>query len=268
MSDGSTSGAGAMVEMRGIAKRYGGVQALDGVDFTIYPRKIHALCGDNAAGKSTLIKILSGAVARDAGDIRFEGQAVAIDTPRQAKALGIETVYQDLALADNLDVASNLFLGRELTHAGAGRAFLDLRRMEGEARRLLDRLRINLPNIRQRVRDMSGGQRQCVAIARSVYFNARVIVLDEPTAALGVKETEKVFDLVREMRTQGHTVVMISHNLNQVFDLCDRITVMKTGRVAGTRRIAETSHDEIVKMILTGGAEPAATPRPAAAAYA
>jgi D-xylose transport system ATP-binding protein len=243
-----------MVEMRGICKRYGGVQALDHVDFTIYPREIHALVGDNAAGKSTLIKILSGAVLADEGMIRFEGQEVAIRSPRDAKDLGVETVYQDLALADNLDVPANLFLGREVTHKGPLAAFLDVGRMAREARALLDRLKIHLPDVRQKVRTMSGGQRQCVAIARSVYFNARLIVLDEPTAALGVKETQKILDLIMEMRDQGLTIVMISHNLNQVFDLCDRVTVMKTGRVAGTRQIGETSREEVVRMILTGSA--------------
>jgi D-xylose transport system ATP-binding protein len=257
-----------MVEMRGICKRYGGVQALDHVDFTIYPAEIHALVGDNAAGKSTLIKILSGAVVADEGAITFAGQPAHIRTPRDAKDLGIETVYQDLALADNLDVAANLFLGREVNLTGALAPFLDIGRMVREARSLLDRLKIHLPDIRQKVRTMSGGQRQCVAIARSVYFNARLIVLDEPTAALGVKETQKILDLIAEMREQGLSIVMISHNLNQVFDLCDRITVMKTGRVAGTRRIGETSREEVVRMILTGSADPQVKVPGAAVAHA
>ena len=245
-----------VVEMRGICKRYGGVTAVDHVDFRIYPREIHALCGDNAAGKSTLIKILSGAVLPDVGEIIFDGKPARFRGPRDAKAAGVETVYQDLALADNLDVAANLFLGRELTQRGSGGIFLDLRKMEDEAKGLLNRLKIHLPNIRQRVRTMSGGQRQCVAIARSVYFNARVIILDEPTAALGVKETQKVFDLVTEMREQGLTVVMISHNLNHVFDLCDRVTVLKTGRLAGSRHISETDKEEILRMIMTGSPNP------------
>lgn len=245
-----------LVEMRRITKRYGGVTAVDDVDFSIYDGEIHALVGDNAAGKSTLIKCLSGAVERDTGDIFINGEPVDIRSPRDAKQLGIETVYQDLALADNLDVAGNLFLGREIMYSGLARPFMNLRRMEAEAKALLERLKIRIPDIRQRVRTMSGGQRQCIAIARSVYFNARLIILDEPTAALGVKETEMVFSLVREMREQGHTVVMISHNLNHVFDMCDRITVMKTGRIAGTRSVAETSKEEIVKLIMTGGFDP------------
>lgn len=245
------------VAMRAVTKRYGGVTAVDSVDFNIYPGEIHALVGDNAAGKSTLIKCLSGAVVRDGGDILMNGERVEIRSPRDAKRLGIETVYQDLALADNLDVAANLFLGREIMRTGIARPFMNIRRMEQEAEALLKRLKIRLPDVRQRVRTMSGGQRQCVAIARSIYFDAQLIILDEPTAALGVKETEMVFGLIKEMRDQGHTLVMISHNLNHVFDMCDRITVMKTGRNVGTRKIAETNKEEIVRLIMTGGFDPA-----------
>ncbi len=245
-----------LVTMRGISKRYGGVQALNDVDLDIYTGEVHALVGDNAAGKSTLIKILSGAVPRDAGAISFDGRQVDIGAPRDAKALGIETVYQDLALADNLDVASNIFLGRELTLNGPLRPFLDLRRMEEDARKLLSRLKINIPSIRQKVRSMSGGQRQTIAIARTVYFDAKVVILDEPTAALGVEETRKVYDLVREMRSHGLAVLMISHNLNHVFEHSDRITVLKTGRLVGSRRVAETSRDEILRMIVSGEADP------------
>jgi D-xylose transport system ATP-binding protein len=247
--------ASPIVEMRGISKRYGGVQALADVDLELYTDEVHALVGDNAAGKSTLIKILAGAVARDAGVIRFQDLPAEIDSPRTAKALGIETVYQDLALADNLDVAANMFLGREIVGQGVLRPFLDIRRMEEEARKVLARLKINIPSIRQKVRSMSGGQRQSIAIARSVYFNAKVVILDEPTAALGVEETRKVHELVREMRSHGLAVLMISHNLNHVFENSDRITVLKTGRVVGTRRVAQTSREEILRMIVTGTAE-------------
>ncbi len=247
--------ASPIVEMRGISKRYGGVQALTDVDLELYTDEVHALVGDNAAGKSTLIKILAGAVARDAGVVRFQDLPAEIDSPRAAKALGIETVYQDLALADNLDVAANMFLGREIVGQGVLRPFLDIRRMEEVARKVLARLKINLPSIRQKVRSMSGGQRQSIAIARSVYFNAKVVILDEPTAALGVEETRKVHELVREMRSHGLAVLMISHNLNHVFENSDRITVLKTGRVVGTRRVAETSREEILRMIVTGTAE-------------
>lgn len=252
-------GATPLFEMRGICKHYGGVQALSDVAFTVYPGEIHALVGDNAAGKSTLVKVLSGAVPASAGEIRCDGRPVDLTEPADAKALGIETVYQDLALADNLDIAANMFLGREIMMKAPLQFLMDCRRMETEAGELLKRLKIRIPDIRQKVRTLSGGQRQCVAIARSVYFNARLIILDEPTAALGVEETRKVLELVREMREQGHSVVMISHNLTHVFDLCDRITVMKTGRVAGTRRVEETDRDEILKLIVTGG--PAAPAR-------
>ncbi len=233
-------------------KRYGGVEALAGADFAVYPREIHALVGDNAAGKSSLVKALSGAAPADEGEIRFEGRQVAIKEPRDAKALGIETVYQDLALADNLDIPANIFLGRELLGKGLLAPFLDLRRMNEEAARLLGRLKIRIPDLRQKVRTLSGGQRQCVGIARAVYFNARVIILDEPTAALGVEETRKVLELVKEMREQGHTIVMISHNLAHVFDLCDRISVMKTGCIVGSRHISETTREEILRLIVLG----------------
>jgi len=245
-----------LVEMRGIVKRYGGVQALAGADFAIYPGEIHALVGDNAAGKSSLIKALSGAAPADEGEILFEGRPVSIRDPRHAKALGIETVYQDLALADNLDIPANIFLGRELMLRGMLAPFMDLRRMTEESAKLLARLKIRIPDLRQKVRTLSGGQRQCVGIARSVYFNARIVILDEPTAALGVEETRKVLELVREMRAQGLPVVMISHNLAHVFDIADRITVMKTGVVAGSRRTAETSRDEILRLIVTGREAP------------
>ena len=241
-----------IIEMRGIDKHYGGVHAVRGVNLDIYSGEVHALVGDNAAGKSTLIKILSGAVARDGGTIFFESQPVEIAQPRDAKDLGIETVYQDLALADNLDVASNVFLGREMTKAGVLRFLLDSREMEKRSRSLLSRLKINIPNIRHRVRSMSGGQRQSIAIARCVCFNARVVILDEPTAALGVEETRKVYALIREMRDQGLAVLLISHNLNHVFDNCDRITVLKTGRLVGSRRLVETTQDEILRMIVSG----------------
>jgi D-xylose transport system ATP-binding protein len=241
-----------IIKMRGIDKHYGGVHAVQGVDLDIYPGEVHALVGDNAAGKSTLIKILSGAVAKDAGTIAFDGRQVEIKEPRDAKQLSIETVYQDLALADNLDVPSNVFLGREMTRLGMLRFVLDNREMEKRSRSLLSRLKINIPNTRQRVRSMSGGQRQSIAIARCVCFNARVVILDEPTAALGVEETRKVYALVREMRDQGLAVLLISHNLNHVFDNCDRITVLKTGRLVGSRRVVETSQDEILRMIVSG----------------
>jgi D-xylose transport system ATP-binding protein len=244
-----------LVEMRSISKRYGGVQALQDVDLDIFLGEVHALVGDNAAGKSTLVKTLAGAVLKDAGTITFDGRRVEIREPRDAKALGIETVYQDLALADNLNVPANVFLGREATRRGPLAWLLDNRRMEHESRELLSKLKINIPNIRQQVRFMSGGQRQSIALARCVCFNARVVILDEPTAALGVEETRKVYTLIRDMREHGLAVLLISHNLNHVFENCDRITVLKTGRLVGSRRVEETSQDEILRMIVSGVAE-------------
>jgi D-xylose transport system ATP-binding protein len=257
-----------IIEMRGIDKFYGGVHAVRGVDLDVYSGEVHALVGDNAAGKSTLIKILAGAVMRDGGTVSFDSRTVEIATPRDAKSLGIETVYQDLALADNLDVASNVFLGREMTRSGLLRFMLDNGTMEKRSRDLLSRLKINMPNIRQRVRSMSGGQRQSIAIARCVCFNARVVILDEPTAALGVEETRKVYALIREMRDQGLAVLIISHNLNHVFENCDRITVLKTGQLVASRRVEDTSQDDIVRMIVSGvaGDDPAPRPRPRLAA--
>jgi D-xylose transport system ATP-binding protein len=194
-------------------------------------------------------------VLKDTGTITFDGRSVEIKEPRDAKALGIETVYQDLALADNLNVPANVFLGREATRRGPLAWFLDNRRMEDESRKLLSKFKINIPNIRQQVRFMSGGQRQSIALARCVCFNARVVILDEPTAALGVEETRKVYVLIRDMREHGLAVLLISHNLNHVFENCDRITVLKTGRLVGSRRVVETSQDEILRMIVSGIAE-------------
>jgi len=239
--------------MRGIQKRYGGVHALRGVDIDIHPAEIHALVGDNAAGKSSLIKVLSGALAADEGEIRCEGAPLVALDPRRAKALGIETVYQDLALCDNLDVPANIYLGRERMKTGLLRPFMDRKAMAEESRQLLSRLKIRIPGTSQKLSTLSGGQRQCVAIARSVAFNARLVILDEPTAALGVEETRKVLELVRQMREQGLSVLMISHNLNHVFDVADRVTVMKGGRIAGTRLTAETTRDEVLRLIVTGG---------------
>lgn len=245
--------AGPLFAMRGVQKRYGGVHALRGVDIDIWPGEIHALVGDNAAGKSSLIKVLSGAVIPDEGEIRCNGVAVSNLSPRKAKSLGIETVYQDLALCDNLDVPGNIYLGRERMKRGWLNLFMDRRVMAEESDRLLARLKIRIPSTAQKVNTLSGGQRQCVAIARTVAFNARLVILDEPTAALGVEETRKVLELVKEMRTQGLSILMISHNLSHVFDTADRVTVMKGGRVAGSLLTRETDKDEVLRLIVTGG---------------
>ena len=243
-----------LVEMRGISRAFGGVAALQNVDLSVYRNEVVALLGDNGAGKSTLINILAGALAADTGEILLDGRKVSIDSPRDAKDLGIETVYQDLALCDNLDVPTNLFLGRELMRPILGPliSIFDRRRMAGETRDLLGRLKIELGSLQIPVRSLSGGQRQSVAIAKSVYFNAKLVIMDEPTAALGVRQTEKVLGLVRELRQSGLAIVYISHILEDVFRVADRMVVLKNGRKVGERLTARTDRDEIVRMMITG----------------
>ena len=248
-----------LVEMRGISRAFGGVAALQNVDLAVYRNEVVALLGDNGAGKSTLIKILAGALAADTGETLLDGRNVSIDSPRDAKDLGIETVYQDLALCDNLDVPTNLFLGRELMRPILGPLLqiFDRRRMAGETRDLLGRLKIELGSLQTPVRSLSGGQRQSIAIAKSVYFNAKLIIMDEPTAALGVRQTEKVLSLVRELRQSGLAIVYISHILEDVFRVADRMVVLKNGRKVGERLTARTDRDEIVRMMITGVDAPA-----------
>jgi len=248
-----------LVEMRGISRAFGGVAALQNVDLAVHRNEVVALLGDNGAGKSTLIKILSGAHQQDEGEIHFEGKLVRLSSPRTAMALGIETVYQDLALCDNLDVPTNLFLGRELMRPILGPliSIFDRRRMAGETRDLLGRLKIELGSLQIPVRSLSGGQRQSVAIAKSVYFNAKLVIMDEPTAALGVRQTEKVLGLVRELRQSGLAIVYISHILEDVFRVADRMVVLKNGRKVGERLTARTDRDEIVRMMITGVDAPA-----------
>ena len=248
-----------LVEMRGISRAFGGVAALQNVDLSVYRNEVVALLGDNGAGKSTLIKILAGALSADTGEILLDGKKVSIDSPRDAKDLGIETVYQDLALCDNLDVPTNLFLGRELMRPILGPllSIFDRRRMAGETRDLLGRLKIELGSLQIPVRSLSGGQRQSVAIAKSVYFNAKLVIMDEPTAALGVRQTEKVLGLVRELRQSGLAIVYISHILEDVFRVADRMVVLKNGRKIGERLTARTDRDEIVRMMITGIDAPA-----------
>ncbi len=248
-----------LVEMRGISRAFGGVAALQNVDLAVHRNEVVALLGDNGAGKSTLIKILAGALAADTGETLLDGSKVSIDSPRDAKDLGIETVYQDLALCDNLDVPTNLFLGRELMRPILGPliSIFDRRRMAGETRDLLGRLKIELGSLQIPVRSLSGGQRQSVAIAKSVYFNAKLVIMDEPTAALGVRQTEKVLGLVRELRQSGLAIVYISHILEDVFRVADRMVVLKNGRKVGERLTARTDRDEIVRMMITGVDAPA-----------
>ena len=240
---------GPLVEMRGVAKSFGGVHAVEDVSLDLYPGEVVGLLGHNGAGKSTLMKMLSGAHPIEAGEIRFDGRVVAIRRPSDARALGIEALYQTLALADNLDAAANVFLGRErLTRIGA----LDEARMESEAREVIRRINPNFRDVREPVRSLSGGERQSVAIARAINFDVRVLIMDEPTASLGPEETRMVGDLVRRLKEEGIGIFLVSHDLHDMFELADRVVIMKNGRLVGTRRVAETTQDEVLAMIILG----------------
>ncbi|HEX8918597.1 MAG TPA: ATP-binding cassette domain-containing protein [Chloroflexota bacterium] len=223
-------------EARGISKRFGNVTALEDVDFEVYPREIVALLGDNGAGKSTLIKILSGALRPDTGTIKLHGREVEFHGPREARDSGIETVYQDLALAPDLDVASNLFLGREILMPGPLGALriVNQKAMRQQAEQHLRELRVRLKSARQAVDTLSGGQRQSVAVARTVLWGKDIVILDEPTAALGVAQSAMVLQLMQEVRDHGASVVFISHNMPHVFEVADRMIVLRTGRRVGT----------------------------------
>lgn len=234
-----------LLELRGVSKHYGHVRALEGVDFELYRGEILALVGDNGAGKSTLIKIISGAVSPDRGEMLLEGRPARVRSPQDAVALGIMTVYQHLALIDTRDVLANLFLGREPSRWGR----IDRRKMQEGARQVLDELKIAIPSLVVPVGILSGGQRQAVAIGRALLQGSRIIILDEPTAALGVEETRRVLELTERLRGRGLSVVMISHNLHHVFSVADRITVLRGGRRVGTRRRTETTGEEIVRLI-------------------
>jgi D-xylose transport system ATP-binding protein len=241
-----------LVEMNNISLRFGGNQALNDVSVNLYPGEVVGLLGHNGAGKSTLIKILAGAYRADSGQIRVDGNDVQIHTPQDSQRLGIETIYQTLALADNLDAVANIFLGREKRRGVA----LDEETMELEARKVLDRLRVKIPSLRVPVSNMSGGQRQTVAIGRAVYFKARVLIMDEPTAALGPEETQKVSELIQALKAEGVGIFLISHDLHDVFDLADRVTVMKNGKVVGTASTNQVSQDDVLGMIIGGVVPP------------
>jgi ABC-type sugar transport system ATPase subunit len=232
---------------RGLSKSFAHVTALCGVDLDIFDREIVAVVGDNGAGKSTLIKILSGVHQPDEGEIRVGGRATRIADPQKARELGIATVYQNLALVDMRDVAANLYLGRELVR---WRWFIDRKAMLTGAREVLSDLRVNVPSLTVEVGQLSGGQRQSIAIGRATSQHGRLIIMDEPTAALGVKESQKVLDLIVRLKEAGTAVVIISHNMRQVFSIADRIAVLRHGRNVGTRRRSETTPDEIVKLIV------------------
>ncbi len=236
-----------LLEARGICKSFLHVQALQDVDFRVYPGEIVALVGDNGAGKSTLMKILCGAYHADHGQIYIDGREVAIRNPHDAQALGIAVVYQDLALINQRDVASNVFLGREPKR---GLGVVDKPRMVREARQVLQRLKINIPSVYAQVGLLSGGQRQAVAIARAIHQGGRLIFMDEPTAALGVQEQAKVLKLIEDLKAEGTAVVVVSHNLQHVFHVADRIVVLRGGRNAGERLKAQTTPEEIVRLIV------------------
>jgi len=238
-----------LVEMRGIQKRFGGVHAVEDVSVDLYPGEVVGVLGHNGAGKSCLMNILAGALPKDGGEILVRGQEATIENPRDARSYGIETIYQTLALADNLNAPANLFLGRELmTPYGT----LDDDAMEAESRGVLQRLNPNFTNINDAVRNMSGGQRQVVAIARAIYFDARILIMDEPVAALGPSETQMVADITKQLRSEGIGIFLISHDMHDVFDLCDRIMVMKNGRCVGTHRIEEVTKDDVLSLIILG----------------
>jgi fructose transport system ATP-binding protein len=222
-----------ILQARGVVKRFGQVTALAGADFDLYAGEVLAVIGDNGAGKSTLIKVLSGALHPDAGEVRLDGEPVQFRSPLDARRAGIETVYQDLAVAPALDIATNLFLGRELRRRGllgSGLRMLDKRGMRQEAARQLAELQIGIPSIGVAVEHLSGGQRQGVAVARAAAWGRRVVIMDEPTAALGVKETRQVLDLVRRVRDRGLPVILISHDMPHVFEVADRVHIMRLGR--------------------------------------
>jgi D-xylose transport system ATP-binding protein len=238
-----------LVEMKNISISFGGIKAVDDVSVDLYPGEVVGLLGHNGAGKSTLIKVLSGAYQKDAGEIFINGQKVEINSPRDARANNIETIYQTLALADNLDAASNLFLGRELmTRFG----LVNDAAMEAECRKIMGRLNPNFQKFNEPVSALSGGQRQSVAIARAVYFNAKILIMDEPTAALGPHETQMVADLIQQLKAQGIGIFLIDHDVHSVMELCDRASVMKNGKLVGTVNIPDVTDDDILSMIILG----------------
>jgi D-xylose transport system ATP-binding protein len=250
-----------LLELSGISKGFGAVQALKDVRFDVFAGEVVALVGDNGAGKSTLIKVISGIYRPDSGAIRWQGKEVTMGSPNDAATLGIATVYQDLALCDNLDVVANLFLGRELTTRGGPLGPIGARgplgvmdevAMERRAVEVLRRLSVKIPSVRTEISALSGGQRQSVAVARSVLGDNKVVLLDEPTAALGVAQTAEVLELVKRLRGQGLGVVLISHNMTNVFEVADRITVLRLGRWVGTYDARSVTHEQLVALMTAG----------------
>ncbi|SPF80640.1 ATP-binding cassette domain-containing protein [Pseudoprimorskyibacter insulae] len=238
-----------LVEMRNMSISFGGINAVDDVSVDLYPGEVVGLLGHNGAGKSTLIKMLSGAYKPSGGQIFVDGNPVQIHSPRDARELNIETIYQTLALADNLDAASNLFLGRELI---SPLGFVDDAAMEAETRKIMGRLNPNFRKFAAPVSALSGGQRQSVAIARAVYFNARILIMDEPTAALGPHETQMVAELIQQLKAEGIGIFLIDHDVHAVMELCDRASVMKNGKLVGTVDIPDVTDDDLLSMIILG----------------
>ncbi len=243
-----------VLQVKNLSKRFGGLVAVNNVSLDVYPGEVVGLLGDNGAGKSTLIKLISGVHRPDGGQVIFDGKEVNFATPLEARRAGIETIYQDLALCENLDAGANIFLGREpiVRKLGIFRE-LDYNYMQNESRQVLEQLDIQIPNLKRPIRQLSGGQRQAVAIARAVYWNARLMIMDEPTAALGVPEQLKVLELVRTLRERGVPIILISHNMQDVFAVADRVIVMRRGGKAGERLTGETDNNEIVGLMV--GAE-------------
>src|SRR3954454_753299 len=246
-----TAGGTPLLELEGVSKRFGPVQALDRVDFAVHAGEVVGLVGDNGAGKSTMVKTIAGIHGADSGTIRFAGEQVSISKPQDAVALGIATVYQDLALCDNLDVVANLFLGREVISPGPGEfsRSLDEAQMEHQTGELLSNLAVTIPSLRSEVGTLSGGQRQQVAVARSLLGEPKVVLLDEPPATLGVAQTAQVLTVISRLLERELGVMVISHNLADVFEVADRVFVLRLGRNAGTFRVAEANEDQIVSAI-------------------
>src|SRR2546430_114709 len=243
-----------ILQVKDLYKRFGGLVAVDHVSLDIHPGEVVGLLGDNGAGKSTLIKMISGVYKPDGGQIVLNGEAVSFSTPLEARRRGIETIYQDLALCENLDASANIFLGREkMRHQLGIFSVLDRSFMLRESRQVLDQLDIRIPELRNPIRQLSGGQRQAVSIARAVYWNAYLMIMDEPTAALGVPEQLKVLELIHTLRNQGVPVILISHNMQDVFAVADRVIVMRRGSKAGEVKISDTSENEVVGLMV--GAE-------------
>ena len=237
------------VEFKNISKNFGGIKSLDNVSIELYPGQVVGLLGHNGAGKSTLIKILSGALTPDSGQIIINGKEAIINNPRDAKNYGIEAIYQNLALAENLNPPANVFLGREITTA---MGIIDNESMEHETSNVLSKLKLHIQSLKGEVRNLSGGQRQAIAISRAIYFDAKILIMDEPTAALGPEETAKVGDLIHNLKKQNITIILISHDIHDVFDYSDRVAVLKNGALVGKRLIKEVSKDDVLKMIISG----------------